>query len=359
MEPLKEMFNAAYYAKLAKELANVYPKLDTKKFKQLALQDLESKELNDRLRHTSRVVHACLPQDFPTALVLLEKLAERMPRGYTALVYPDFVAQFGLAHPDLSLPALAYFTTFGSSEFAIRPFLKQDFKSTIKVMQTWSKHSNEHLRRLSSEGSRPRLPWSFKLDAVIKDPSLTFPILNQLKTDESLYVRKSVANHLNDVSKDQPDFLIRSLKIWDQSHLHTAWITKQAVRTLIKKGHPAALSVLEFEASPKLSLHNFKCPKKIALGERLEFSFELLSEKKSEQKLVVDYIIHYVKKSGEGSAKVFKLKNITLKPSERLLIKGSRMMQDYSTRKHFAGKHILEIQVNGKVMASATFNLSV
>jgi hypothetical protein len=188
---------------------------------------------------------------------------------------------------------------------------------------------------------------------------LTFPILNQLKTDESLYVRKSVANHLNDVSKDQADFLIKSLKTWDQSHPHTAWITKQAVRTLIKKGHPAALSVLEFEANPKLSLHNFKCPKKIKLGERLEFSFELLSEKKSNQKLVVDYIIHYVKKSGEGSAKVFKLKNIDLKPSERLSVKGSRMMQDYSTRKHFAGKHVLEIQVNGKIMAAATFNLSM
>lgn len=359
MEPLKEMFNAAYYDRLLKELTRLPISIDAKAFRHKALKDLEPLSLNERLRHTTKLLKDFMPSDFRMSQLIMKQLAERMPRGYTALVYPDYVAQYGMDEFDLSLELLAHYTSFGSSEFAVRHFLKADFSRTIKVMEKWSKDKNEHLRRLSSEGSRPRLPWSFKLDEVIENPSKTQKILFQLRKDESLYVRKSVANHLNDLSKDHPDYLLEELSRWEKDHKHIDWIIKQALRTLVKKGDRGALSLLQFESVPKIELSNLSVNSKIKLGDRLKISFDIRSKKKSSQKLVIDYVVHYVKKSGDHSAKVFKLKNVELAAGQSISIAATQVIKDFSTRKHFAGKHQLEIQINGQIMATAHFNLKL
>ncbi|MEX1132483.1 MAG: DNA alkylation repair protein [Flavobacteriales bacterium] len=357
-EALKEMFNKAYYLRLADAVQEVMPRFDTETFLRHVTKGLEQRELNARLRHTSETLGRFLPENFPTALEVLREVATRMPKGYTALVYPDFVGLYGLETPAYSLEALKYFTPFGSSEFAVREFLRRDVKGTLKVMRHWTGDADEHVRRLASEGSRPRLPWSFRLDAMVKDPTLTRPILHALREDPALYVRKSVANHMNDVAKDHPELMLDALTAWTTTHPHTAWIAKHACRNLIKQGHPRALALFAFEQDTRVELTGFLLrPKRVKLGERIEFSFMLTSLVDRDQKLVVDYRIHYRKADGRSSAKVFKLKELVLGKHEAVSVSKRQRMQDFSTRKHHAGEHRVEILVNGSVLASDGFLL--
>lgn len=171
MDPLKEMFNIAYYKQFAEVISAVYPNFNSKHFIKDVIAKLEDRALNERLRHTSVTLARYLPENFEHSVAILREAAPLLKTGYTALVLPDFVALYGKQHIDLSLLALKYFTTFGSSEFAIREFLRTDLKKTLKVMQGWAKDPNNHVRRLASEGSRPRLPWSFRLDEIIRNPN--------------------------------------------------------------------------------------------------------------------------------------------------------------------------------------------
>lgn len=348
MEPLKEMFNEHFYKEFALEFQKVFNVFDKKKFVKEVTFEIENLSLNQRLRKTSLVLKNYLPSDFDSAINIMMEVIPNTKKGYTSLVFPDYVSLYGHHHFKKSMEALKFFTQFGSSEFAIREFLRTDFKKTIKVMEAWSKDKNYHVRRLASEGSRPRLPWSFKLDEVINTPSVTKVILNNLKEDDELYVRKSVANHLNDISKENADYMLDFISSWDISNQKTSWIIKHACRTLIKKGNSKSLLIFNYEKKPKISLENFTWnTSNVRLGEILSFQFDVVSKKNSNQKLVIDYIIHYKKATKEFSAKVFKLKDIVLAPKQTVSISKSQVFKDFSTRKHVSGTHILEIQING------------
>jgi 3-methyladenine DNA glycosylase AlkC len=356
MEPLKEMFNLAFYKHFAESFSKVDKQFDKNRFVKEVTKGIDDLSLNQRMRNTSLLLHKHLPYPYKKQIDLCKQVIPAIKSGYVTLVFPDFAGVFGREDMDTSLDALKYFTSFGSSEFAIREFLKLDFKRTIKVMEKWAEDKNHHVRRLASEGSRARLPWSFKLDEVIKNPTSTLAILEKLKADEELYVRKSVANHLNDISKDSPYVMLNLVRKWDQNNKHTAWIVKHASRTLIKKGNAQSLAIFDFEKNVKVSLENFTLNKtKLKLGDTLAFEFAVRSDKSTKQKLVIDYIIHYVKKGGETSPKVFKLKELELLPTATENIKKKQVLKDFSTRKHYAGKHILEIMVNGKVMGTKEF----
>lgn len=358
MEPLKEMFNREFYQHFADVFAGTNKNFNPVAFVSEVTANLDELALNGRLRNTSIVLQQHLPADFKKAMDILYQAAPSLRRGYTALVLPDFVALYGKDHFHLSMEALRDFTMLGSSEFAIREFLKTEPDKTLKVMLDWADDKDHHVRRLASEGSRPRLPWSFKLDQIIKNPSLTTGILEKLKADDTLYVRKSVANHLNDISKDNTDYMLQLVSSWDHSNPNTSWIIKHASRTLIKKGDPGSLSLFNFEKDVKVSIANFKLNTlHVKMGEELQFSFELRSLKQSPQKLVVDYAIHYVKASGEQSKKVFKLKEVVLKPGQVLQIAKRQLFKDLTTRKHYTGKHLVEITVNGVVFAGESFDL--
>ncbi len=357
-DALKEMFNEKFYTKFSLEFKKADKNFNSEKFLKDVLNGIDELSLNERLRKTSIVLKSHLPSDFKKSVDILYKVIPNLDRGYTSLVFPDYIGLFGHQNFKLSMEALKYFTEFGSSEFAIREFLKRDFYKTLAVMEKWADDKNYHVRRLASEGSRARLPWSFKLDEVIKNPSSTKNILEKLKSDPELYVKKSVANHLNDLSKDNPSYMIAVIKKWDSKNLHTAWIIKHASRTLIKKGDVAALSVFSFEKNVNILIENFKIDKpKIKIGETLKFSFDIISKKNSTQMLVVDYGIHYQKKVNLPSKKVFKLKELELKGYEKIAIVKSQLFKDFSTRKHYSGKHKVEIMVNGKVYAEKEFIL--
>jgi len=355
MEALKEMFNTAYYSRLAAGLCQIHKPFPADQFLRQVLEPLPLLSLNERMRHTSTILKQHLPDNYQKTIGILRDVAPLIDRGYTALVFPDFVSQFGTNDVHTSLDALHYFTKFGSSEFAIRTFLKLDFDRTIRIMHDWSFDDDEHVRRLASEGSRPRLPWSFKLDAVINNPASTRGILENLKEDDSLYVRKSVANHLNDITKDSPQYVLTMIKDWNQKHAHTQWIIKRGCRSLFKLGDKQSLKVFNYTQDVQVSIKKFCITQKVKIGGVFTFGFELVSLSAKMQRLMVDFRIHYVKKSGQSSAKVFKLKEIELKPFAVVPIIKNQRFQDFTTRKHFAGKHKLEIVVNGEVVKKSVF----
>lgn len=355
---LKEMFNEARYRKIARDVGAVHRGFDAKRFLKLTLPGLEPLSLTQRMRRASEALRETLPADYAKALEILREVAPIYGEGFTALVLPDFVGLYGREHFDLSLDALKCFTQFGSSEFAVREFLRLDLARTLRVMEKWSRDKNEHVRRLASEGCRPRLPWSFKLTALIADPTPAAKILENLKGDPSLYVRKSVANHLNDITKDHPAWVLDRVEKWTLANPHTAWIAKRALRTLIKRGDRRALHIFGAGERAQVRIDDFALsPAALSLGEALTLSFSAVALAKGSQKLVVDYAIHFVKKSGTTSAKVFKLKELTLKAGETFTFTKRQRIQDFTTRKHHAGSHRVQLLINGEVVAEGAFLL--
>ena len=357
-EALKDMFSKKFYERLALEFNKVDKHFHPDKFVKDVIKNIDSLSLNQRMRNTSVVLKQHLPSDYKKAIDIMWDVIPEFKSSYNALLFPDFVGQYGHTDFKLSMDALSYFTQFGSSEFAIRVFLKRDLDKTLVVMKKWSEDKNYHIRRLSSEGSRPRLPWSFNIEAIAKDPEYTRPILERLKTDPELYVKKSVANHLNDFSRINPDWMLKVINTWDQKNTDTAWIIKHASRTLIKKGDARSLAVFNYEKSPRLTIEKLEIEKlKIKLGDSLRFSFDIISGKSKSQKLVVDFVIHYHKKSAELVPKVFKLKDLDLKEKQKVHISKAQRFMDFTTRKHYPGKHALEIMINGKSYGMKEFIL--
>jgi 3-methyladenine DNA glycosylase AlkC len=355
---LKEIFDARQFRHIAEEAAAVCQAFDAERFLGLALQGLDELSLMQRLRRTTQSLHAALPLSYREAVGVLQLLAPRMQSKFATLALPDFVALYGLDDFDFSMEALRFFTAFGSSEFAVRIFLRKDLHRALAIMQVWSLDEDAQVRRLASEGSRPRLPWSFRLEALMRDPSLSAAILNNLMADPSLYVRRSVANHLNDVTKDQPDWLLGQAQGWSLDNPRTARIARHALRTLIKKGEPRALALVGAAAQPRVAVTDFVvAPSRLTLGEQLSLSFTLTSQATQPQRLVVDYIVHYVKKSGVAFPKVFKLKEFTLQPGASVCIARSQTVRNFTTRVHYPGVHGVELVVNGRILARASFQL--
>ncbi|MFC6299885.1 DNA alkylation repair protein [Pseudomonas sp. CCM 7893] len=355
---LKEIFNVERLQHIATEMTAVYPAFNAKGFLKYAKAGLAELSVMQRMARVSESLHAVIPLDYPQTLKLLYALAPRINSSFVSLFLPHFVASYGADDFKRSMAALKYFTTFGSAEFAVRHFLLRDFERTLAVMQQWSLDANEHVRRLASEGSRPRLPWSFRLAQVQADPALCASILDNLKADSSLYVRKSVANHLNDITKDHPDWVLSLIEGWSLDNPHTAWIARHALRSLIKQGNTRALTIMGAGAKAEVNIRHLKVtPAVVKLGERINLSFTLESIANAPQKLVVDYAIDYVKSAGHSSAKVFKLKTFTLGSGEHHAITRAQHLRELTTRKHYPGKHAVHVLVNGEKLASTEFEL--
>ena len=355
---LKEIFNLERLQHIAAEMTAVYPAFDAKGFLEHANSGLTQLSVMQRMARVSESLHAVIPLDYPQTLTLLYALAPRLNSGFVSLFLPHYVASYGRDDFKRSMAALKYFTTVGSAEFAIRYFLLHDFKRTLAVLQAWSLDPNEHVRRLASEGSRPRLPWSFRLADVQANPEWCATILDNLKADPSLYVRKSVANHLNDITKDHPDWVLTLIEGWSLDNPHTAWIARHALRSLIKQGNARALTLMGAGAKAEVKIHHLMVtPAVINLGERITLSFTLESTAPAPQKLVVDYAIDYVKSAGHSAAKVFKLKAFTLGAREQQRISREQHIRELTTRKHYPGKHRVHVLVNGERLGSVEFEL--
>lgn len=357
---LKEIFNRERLQHIAAQTAAVCPGFDTGPFLVLATENLDALGIMQRLRQVATSLHQTLPGGFAENVEVLYALAPRIDHGFASIALPEYVALYGEAHFDLSMDALRFLTRFGSSEFAVRPFLGRELQRTLAVMEGWARDDNEHVRRLASEGCRPRLPWSFQIRELIADPAPVGSILETLKSDPSPYVRKSVANHLNDITKDNPDWVLEKLERWPMEDGHTAWIVKHALRTMIKKGEPRALTLIGAGGKPAVRVDAFAvAPASISLGQRVRIDARLVSASEEQQRLVVDYAVHYVKKSGSPSRKVFKLRTIDLAPGAACELTAGQTVRDFTTRKHYAGHHRIELMVNGDILAEGGFDLAV
>jgi len=357
---LKEIFNAERLQHIADEMSAVYPAFKAKAFLAHANHGLTEMSVMQRMARVAESLHAVLPLKYEDTLDVLRELAPRLNSGFVSMCLPHYVASYGGHAFDTSMDALKYFTTFGSSEFAIRHFLRSDLERSLEKMHDWTRDENHHVRRLASEGSRPRLPWSFRLEAVQANPQLAAGILDRLKADESLYVRKSVANHLNDVTKVHPGWVLDTVEGWSLNNKHTAWIAKHALRSLIKQGDVRALTVIGAGAKAEVELLDVRVePAVVRLGEAITLSFTVKSVVAHEQRLVIDYAIEYVKANGGVSRKVFKLKTLGLAGFGEEVVRRNQVIKDFTTRKHFAGRHGVQVMVNGEVLGSAAFEVLI
>jgi 3-methyladenine DNA glycosylase AlkC len=357
---LKDGYSAAYINNLAQAMQQAYPAFDKTLFVKKVLDGgWPQKELKQRMRHITYCLHHCLPLSYVEQLTVLKKVAPQFT-GYLALYFPDFIEVFGISYPDISVDALAYFTQYSSSEFAVRPYIIAYQKMMIKQHLKWAKSNNHHIRRLASEGLRPRLPWAQALPLFKKDPSPILPILQQLKQDESEYVRKSVANCLNDISKDHPNTMLRIVNEWKNTSPHTDWIIKHASRSLLKQGHTEALSsfglnpAVKIEASPvELNKNN------IELGETLIFGCQIASKEKKQVTIRVEYKLYFMKGNGKQQGKVFQMGSYILHPTQPININRKHAFINRTTRKHYEGNHRIAIIINGQSVSEASFNLIV
>ncbi|NJN55833.1 MAG: hypothetical protein HC804_14460 [Anaerolineae bacterium] len=270
----------------------------------------------------------------------------------------QFVELYGLEHFEIAMQGMCEITKRHTAEFAIRPYLIRYPERTLAVLHGWTEHENPHVRRLVSEGTRPRLPWGMRLHQFIADPRPTLALLEKLKDDPSDYVRRSVANHLNDITKDNPELALQTLARWQENRTpERQWITRHALRSMVKAGDPAALQLLGYAPAqvsvPQLTL----TPTTLAFGDTLEITFTLQSECDEAQELVVDYVVHFVKANGRPTPKVFKLRNVSLHGRQSLPLRKQHTFKPITTRRYYPGLHRVEIQVNGSTLAGADFEL--
>jgi 3-methyladenine DNA glycosylase AlkC len=355
---LKEALNARAMAQIAEAAVRVHPAFDRRAFLAQVRHGLDALSILQRMSLAADGLRAHLPPDYRRALPIVRRMAPHMPGGLAAMVLPEFVGRHGLEHFELSLAALRELTPYSSSEFALRPYLAHDPAAVLAQALRWTQDTDEHVRRLASEGPRPRLPWARRLPLFIAEPHHTLPILEQLQADPSDYVRRSVANHLNDIAKDHPEWVLDLLDRWPTQQAETKWITRHALRNLIKAGHPRALSLVGATPDAQVKLTSFTvAPTTLRLGQTLQLGATLVSTARQPQRLVVDYAIHYVKKNGESSRKVFKLRTLSLDGGAELTLSKAQTIANFTTRQHYAGRHAVELLVNGAPVAQGHFEL--
>lgn len=370
---LKNLINQETVQELSNRIKQNYSDFDQSGFQHSVISELSHLELMERIFHISNCLQSYLPGDFETSAKIIVKSKgvelpnndlpknETPPTGnFIMLSLCHYIAQNGIQHFDVSMWALEELTKTFSSEMAIRTFIINNQNDTMKQIALWAQSKNRHVRRLASEGCRPRLPWAQRLPAFMEDPSPILSILETLKDDPSLYVRRSVANNLNDISKDNPETVIELCEKWIVNcSKNRLWVIQHALRSLMKQGNPRALKILGYKPSEKILVKRFLLTKdKINLGDCLEFNIAIQNSSKKSQKVMLDYIVYHIKANGKKTPKVFKLKNRTLKPNEEMVITKSHPFKTISTRTYYSGKHEIQIQINGLTKDKLSFHLN-
>jgi 3-methyladenine DNA glycosylase AlkC len=279
--------------------------------------------------------------------------------SFLFLPHTQFVATYGLAHFDVSMRALHALTQRFTAEFSIRPFLEQHPEATLRQLRLWTTDPSAHVRRLVSEGTRPRLPWAPRLRGFQKDPSPVLALLELLKDDPDLYVRRSVANNLNDIGKDHPQLLADTARRWLKgASTERRWIVGHALRSAVKRGEPGALQLLGFGKTARVLVQAAQVtPARARIGGRVDIGLEVHNPHAQPQRVLVDCCVHYVKANGQTSGKVFKLKTLELAAGDTVPLRKRLSLAQMTTRKHYAGVHRVEVLINGRAQALCSFEL--
>ena len=365
---MPELMKDRYYNRnsihgLAMRLKAVYPAFPADDFVNDVMDETwVVLELKARMRQITIHLGKHLPPDYKEALSILDRVIAGYPAGIVdsgLLYFPDFVEVYGQEerHWDLSMAALERYTSYSTAEFAVRPFIIRHEAKMMMQMAAWAEHDNEHVRRLASEGCRPALPWGQALSSFKKDPSPVLRILARLKDDPSLYVRKSVANNLNDISKTHPELVAELARDWYGKSERTDWIVKHGCRTLLKKGNRDVLDIFGFADADCVSVDRFSLDAaSVCMGADMTFSFRI--EAKKETKVRLEYGIDYVKANGSRSRRIFKISEPFLKKNVKKQYIKTHSFADTSSRKHYPGIHSVTLIINGAERGTLDFAVS-
>lgn len=363
-EPLKNLIHPGLVTDMAENLAKQDKDFDRERFLSSALAGLEDLELMQRAMLVRDALIDTLPGEFPAAATLLGAALpdgeEDGIRGWALLPVNQFVAMKGLDHFDISLALLKKLTPHFTAEFGIRTFIHADQDRALATISGWISDDNPHVRRLASEGTRPRLPWAMRLPALVRDPAPILPLLTALIDDPEEYVRRSVANSLNDIAKDHPaliaDFVGRHISGASSDRKR---LLKHASRTLLKQGHSQALANFGFAAATDISAELTISTPDVRFGSHAAFSLLIGNTSGDAQNLMIDYAVHHRKANGLLAPKVFKWKSLVLAPGETARLEKSHAIRPITTRVYYPGTHRIEIQINGQSVAAGDFVLSM
>jgi 3-methyladenine DNA glycosylase AlkC len=372
-EPFKLLLSADLVRLAGGHFGRALPRFPRARFERHVLDGFDDLAMKARAMRIADALEATLPDEFARAADAIEAtLAPARddtdlgalragPDGLAGwIVWPlgEFVARRGLNEPDRALACLHALTQRFSAEFAIRPLLLAHPGRAFATLARWTSDPSAHVRRLVSEGSRPRLPWGIQLKPLVADPSPTLPLLRALQDDPSDYVRRSVANHLNDIAKDHPGLVAD----WLDEHLPGApaarrKLLRHASRTLIKRGDRRVLAAWGLGAALRGQATLSIAPRRIRLGEAIELAVTLASSARGPQALAIDYVIHHVRADGGSAPKVFKGWHKALPAGATLALARRHPVVPITTRRYYPGRHRVELQVNGRVVAEASFDL--
>jgi 3-methyladenine DNA glycosylase AlkC len=367
-EPLKNSFGPEVPTYLAGFFGAVVPRFPRKRFISACVDGLDKLELMPRSRHIADVLAATLPADRGDALqIVIDALRrEGLPQelhgmeGFRYLPLVDFVAVHGLDHFELAMTLQYELTQRFTAEFCIRPYIEAHRDATLDRLREWTADPSEHVRRLVSEGTRPRLPWAPRLREFMADPAPVVELLELLKDDSSEYVRRSVANNINDIAKDHPDVAVAIARRWwrgagpDRKRL-----VKHGLRTLIKQGHPDALTVIGFGADTPLQISRAACvPATVAIGESTRVEIDLHNPTGETHAALVDIVVHFVKANGSTSPMVFKGAEIEVAHGATSTVRKSVSLRVHTTRTPYVGEHRVEVLVNGATHSVGSFDVT-
>jgi 3-methyladenine DNA glycosylase AlkC len=363
---LKDHFGPSAPRAIASMICAVHPGFPQKEFLRDALADYGPLSLTGRGAQVAAALHAHLPKDFPRAVRILvdsaaQKHAHVAGNGMAGFLYMPhllFIARHGLDHFEESMLAQHALTQRFTAEFSIRAFLEKHPQRTLARLREWTADPSHHVRRLVSEGTRPRLPWASRLRAFQEDPRPVIELLELLKDDPELYVRRSVANNLNDIGKDHPGLLTAVATRWLRgASAERRWIVGHALRSAVKRADAGALGALGYGARAMVKPRRVKITPAVArIGGAVRVEFELVNTGRQPQRVMADLVVHFVKARGSG-AKTFKLKALELPPGGHVLLGKKIALQQLTTRKHYPGAHRVEVLLNGRRAPLGKFQL--
>jgi len=362
---LKDIYSPDFYNKFCSIAQHEIPTFNKKEFLRLIFDDSwQNKELKQRMKHTSLVLSSFFPKDYAESTDIICRIIKRLQKekitesSLEFMFFPDYIETYGINHFETSVKAIEFVTQFTSCEFAVRPFILKYEKDMITQMINWSAHENFHVRRLASEGSRPRLPWAIALPKFKKNPTAILPILENLKTDPSEYVRRSVANSLNDISKDNPELVLDIAGKWKGKSETTDALLKHGCRTLFKQGENRVMDMFGFGGNEALVLSDFQLVTPVVkIGEPVIFSFAVSNNGKHSSIGRLEYGVYYLRQNGSLSKKVFKISERTLNPKEKIEIVRKQSFRVITTRKFYPGQHKLSVILNGSERIVSEFEL--
>lgn len=359
---IKNRYNHESIYKVAMDIKSVYGAFQVDEFLKSTMDESwDGLELKDRIIQISTNLGKYLPANYCEAVGIIDKVVMNYGSWLDGFggFFPIFVEIYGQNESDwdVSMEALERYTQYASSELAVRSFIIKNENRMMAQMIAWSKSENEHARRLSCEGCRPALPWGQALTNFKKDPAPILPILEQLKSDSSPHVRKSVANNLNDISKTRPELVAKIAKAWYGKNEDTNWIIKHGCRTLLKKGNRDVLTIFGYDDVTAVVVENFMLgAASTSIGEDISFSFTVWA--KQATKVRLEYGIDYVKSNGKRNRKIFNISEVSLKENERKQYTQKQFFADASVRKHYPGIHSITIIVNGMEQGTLDFELN-